>query len=36
MGFELGESGGVIDTMLMSQVTENQETVKPRRPYEVQ
>jgi len=28
MGFELGESGGVIDTMLMSQVTENQETVK--------
>jgi ribonuclease D len=28
MGFELGDSGEVIDTMLMSQVTENQETAK--------
>ena len=28
IGFELGESSEVIDTMLMSQVTENQETTE--------
>jgi hypothetical protein len=25
MGFELGEGGGVIDTMLMSQILENRD-----------